>query len=102
MKIVKGPTIKCKRCFFEFEIAPSVFKSPKTVSDERSMGYEIQYTWEHVSKCVKCGNEMRLLIEGYEYPEGVLNHEEFVPTGCILVENPKFEIEDLDEENEED
>lgn len=97
MIISAGAKIKCKKCFTEYDVSPEDFDTPITLSDERSMGYEIQYTWEFEDICGKCQNEMKVIVEGYEYPEGVFNYEEFTANGCILIENPKIEIQHLDE-----
>lgn len=92
--------IKCKKCGKIHDIDPEDFNSPKTTSDERSMGYEIQYTWEYEFICDKCENELKVIIEGYEYPVGFLNYQEFRTEGCLFIEKPTLEINSEDYEND--
>ena len=99
MIIKKGATIRCKKCSKQHEINPEDFEEPGTSSDERNMGYEIQYTWEYESPCDKCNNDLRITIEGYEYPEGILNFEEFKSEGCTIIDKPSLEINNDDHEN---
>lgn len=100
MIIIKGAEIKCKKCFTKYDISPEDFDVPETLSDERSMGYEIQYTWEYEMICDKCENEIQIIVEGYEYPQGILNYEEFTANGCILLGNPSLAINHLDDDDE--
>jgi hypothetical protein len=97
MIITKGAKIKCKKCFAQYDISTQDFGVAQPLSDERSMGYETQYTWTFESICNKCQNGMQVILEGYEYPEGVFNYEEFTANGCILIENPKIEIQHIEE-----
>jgi hypothetical protein len=92
MIIDKGAKIKCKKCNKIHDISPEDFGDPETTSDERSMGYETQYTWEYEFSCDKCNNDLKITIEGFEYPEGVLNYQEFNSEGCVIVEDPSLEI----------
>lgn len=101
MIISKGAKIKCKKCFTQYYISPEDFDIPETVSDERNMGYETQYIWEFETICDKCKNKMHIILEGYEYPEGIFNYEEFTTNGCILIDNPKLEIKHLEEGHED-
>lgn len=97
MKIKQGTSVRCKKCNKLHNISPEEFDDPETSSDERNMGYEIQYIWEFEFICDKCNNELKISIEGYEYPSGILNYQEFNSEGCIIIENPSLEIN-----NEED
>lgn len=92
MIISKGPIIKCKKCNKKYEIEPDDFGEPETYSDERNMGYEIGYVWEMEFECDKCNNEISITIEGYEYPVGVYNYENFSTSGCNFIEEPALEI----------
>lgn len=92
MIIKQGTKVKCKKCNKLHDISPEDFDEPETTSDERSMGYETQYTWEFEFNCDKCNNELKITIEGYEYPVGILNYQEFNTEGCIIIEEPALEI----------
>lgn len=100
MIITRGTKVKCKKCGKLHNINPDDFNEPETTSDERSMGYETQYTWEYEFACDKCDNELKLIIEGYEYPVGFLNYQEFNSEGCIIIEEPALEINNEDYEND--
>ena len=100
MTLKEGPIIKCKKCLTEYNILPEDFDGPDAASDERNMGYEIQFSWNYEVNCQNCQNEMHILIEGYEYPQGVFNYEEFTAHGCILIKNPVLEIQYLQDDDE--
>jgi restriction system protein len=97
MKIDKGAKIKCKKCNKLYYISPEDFDEPDTTSDERSMGYEIQYTWDYEFNCDKCKNELKITIEAYEYPVGILNYQEINAEGCNIIDEPSLEINNEDE-----
>jgi len=98
MIISSGVKIKCKKCNKLYDINPEDFGEPDTSSDERNMGYEIQYSWEYEFACEKCDNHIHIYIDGYEYPTGILNYEEFNSEGCSILENPSLEIDNDDYE----
>ncbi|GAA3773456.1 hypothetical protein [Flavobacterium ginsengiterrae] len=99
MIIKTGINVKCKKCNKIHEINPEDFDEAETNYDERNMGYEIQSIWEYEFNCDECGNELKILIEGYEYPAGVLNYQEFNVEGCIIVVEPTLEVNYNDEED---
>ncbi|MES2619199.1 MAG: hypothetical protein V4613_15080 [Bacteroidota bacterium] len=99
MIIRSGAKIKCKKCNKLYDISPEDFGEPNTSSDERNMGYEIQYIWEYEFNCDKCNNDLHITIEGYEYPVGILNYEEFNSEGCSIIEEPSLEINNEDYED---
>jgi restriction system protein len=102
MRIIGQIKVKCKKCHKLQEISPDDFEEPETNSDERNMGYETQYIWEFEFQCDKCKNELKITIEGYEYPVGILNYQEFNNEGCIIIDEPTLEITSLDEDFEVD
>ena len=92
MIITKPPVIKCKKCGKIHQTEIGAFGEPETSSDERNMGYETQYTWELEFPCDKCQNDMKVIVEGWEYPSGIYNYDEFTSEGCIFVDKPVLEI----------
>jgi len=102
MIIDKGAKIKCKKCNKLHDISPENFGEPETNSDERNMGYEIQYSWEYEFKCDKCKNDLNITIDGYEYPVGILNYQEFNSGGCVIIEEPSLEVNNEEEDYEAD
>lgn len=100
MIIIKGTKVRCKKCNKLHDINPEDFNGPEKSSDERSMGYETQYVWEYEFNCDKCNNELKITIEGYEYPTGILNYQEFNLEGCLIVDEPSLEINNEEDEND--
>jgi hypothetical protein len=100
MIITQGAEVKCKKCNKLHDINSEDFDDPDTTSDERSMGYETQYTWENEFNCDKCNNELKITIEGYEYPVGILNYQEFSTEGCFIISKPLLEINNEEYEND--
>lgn len=102
MRIIGTTKIKCKKCHKIHDIFPEDIDEPETNSDERSMGYEIQYIWENEFICDRCKNILKITIEGYEYPVGILNYQEFSTEGCSIIDEPSLEITSIDDEYEMD
>jgi|WetSurMetagenome_2_1015567.scaffolds.fasta_scaffold199474_2 restriction system protein len=102
MIIIEGTRVKCKKCSKLHDISPEEFEGPETSSDERSMGYETQYIWEFEFNCDKCNNDLKITIEGYEYPAGILNYQEFNSEGCIIIDEPSLEVNNDNEDYEMD
>ena len=92
MLISKAPTIKCKKCGKIYHLEIDDFGDAETSSEERNMGYETQYTWEFQMECEKCNNLLTVTIEGWEYPVGIYNYDEFTTEGCLFIEKPELEI----------
>jgi len=102
MIIVDEIKVKCKKCNKLYNINPEDFDGPETTSDERSMGYETQYIWEYEFICDKCKNELKITVEGFEYPTGILNYQEFNVEGCFIVNQPVLEISNENDESYQD
>jgi len=102
MRIIGKIKVKCKKCQKLHDISPENFDDPEKNSDERSMGYETQYIWEYEFKCYNCNNELKITIEGYEYPVGILNYQEFRTEGCLIIDEPRLEITSLSDDYEMD
>lgn len=101
MKISKAPIVQCKKCKKKYDINVENFDTPEINTEDRNMGYELQYLWEYEFECEKCKNLISITIEAYEYPEGFFNYDEIDTSGCNLLEKPSFEIEETDREDEE-
>ena len=52
--------------------------------DERSMGIENQYIAEHYTDCPKCGNEVHITFNVWEYPVGAYNYSDIDIAGGTL------------------
>ena len=97
MKLENDFKIKCKKCNKEHFIGISDLGNPETASYERSMGYEIEHTWDYEFECDNCQNNIHISIQGYEYPENILNFENYNNgSGFIYITRPSLTI-DCDE-----
>ena len=52
--------------------------------DERSMGIENQHIAEHYVNCPKCGHEVHITFNVWEYPVGTYNYSDIEIEGGIL------------------
>lgn len=99
MSIVIGSmTVKCKQCGKIHTISAEEADFENNYGEERQMGTENGYVWEHSIKC-GCGNEIEISYEVWEYPEGTFNTDNVTINGGILIN--KFGY-DFNEEPEDD
>lgn len=87
MRITKPLIIECSNCNEIIEIDTDL---EAVSSDERSMGYEIEYEGIIEDSCPNCGNPLYIKISVWEYPEGVLNYNETTIDGANILEEPHF------------
>jgi len=92
MKMIKGPKIECEKCHKQYEIGVDVFDGQDVQWEERSDGRETHYIWEYEATCIFCNSNITVEIEGWEYPEGALNHESYEGTGYKIIEKPILEV----------
>jgi hypothetical protein len=99
MTIVNGSmTVKCNKCGKIHTIPAEESDFENSYGEVRQMGPENGYTWEHKINC-DCGNEIEIIYEVWEYPEGVFNNDNITVNGGILID--KFGY-DFHEEPEPD
>ncbi len=98
IKITNEFSVECKKCGTENTIDIADFEPPETTSDERNMGYEIEYLWHCEFSCSKCSNDIEVVPRAYEYPMGILNYHDVECTGAIIIDKPNFEIDHQEEE----
>jgi hypothetical protein len=65
-------------------------------SSERNMGAENHYVAEEYLEC-KCGNEIHLIFEVWEYPIGIHNYDSIEIDGAKLIESFYFTVNFYDE-----
>lgn len=93
MKIVKAPKFKCSKCNKQSQTDIQEFEEPEINTEPRNMGIEIQYLWTLNTECEHCQNGIEITIEGYEYPEGFLNHSQTNSNGCLVISETILESE---------
>lgn len=96
-------TVKCSNCGrthkhnkTEFDLDFDYISSSK-----RSMGAEKQYQAEEVFGC-KCGNDITVTFELWEYPEGVHNYDSVEVDNGELLESFNFTVDFFKDESELD
>ena len=72
IKLNYNLNINCKKCNHTIKIKSKNIDFKKE-EFERSLGYEIEYTKVNLIKCPKCGNNILLKVQLYEYPKDILN-----------------------------
>lgn len=92
IKITNDFSVKCKKCGTENGIDINDFEPAETYSDERNMGYEIEYIWHYEFACSKCSNDIEVIPRAFEYPEGILNYHDIECNGAVIVDEPNFII----------
>lgn len=81
--------VECKTCEFHFSIEAEY--QGIEYAEEREMGTEACHQWSGTENCPKCGEELRVLHELWEYPEFFFNYENTECEGCELLHEQKTE-----------
>ena len=81
MRLINEDKVKvtCVKCRDNNDINTKLIN---TTSDPRTTGFEYHHEYNGIGKCNKCGNNLRLDVDVYEYPIGFLNHHEYRESGC--------------------
>ena len=95
LEVSGGFILKCDRCGSEKEYGAEVLE-PKgaVVLEEKPLGLFIRYGFEASLHC-ECGQSMRALFSGYEYPEGLHLKDESESRGCSILEPPDIDDETI-------
>lgn len=98
----KNFRIQCLKCGKIRQVSKEDFVE-ETDSEERSMGLEIHYNWIFDSDCEysNCAHPIRVELDAWEYPLGIVNYHEKRIDGAFFIESPNIEVvqeeEDCDE-----
>ena len=84
--------VKCQKCRKVSTLDRDDLCIEELSSDQREMGLEIAYGGEIDFSCPKCGNDIEVSYEAYEYPPGCLNHSDTKARGASVIEG----FEDID------
>lgn len=81
--------VRCLECKKEHLIE---MKCIGTYKDQRSIGFEYEYTYSGELKCSYCCENMKLLTTIFEYPKGILNYYETNTESCLVMNEITEEI----------
>lgn len=85
-------SVKCNRCGSVMQIDSDNFMYT-SIDYERNMGTEVEYDFSTEIPCPECQNDIAILIRGFEYPVGALDHSDYECDGGELLESPDLEVE---------
>ena len=85
-------SVYCDNCGKQHDFPADEADFDLTSTDERQMGPENGYTWEHEDKCNKCGHEFDFTYEVWEYPTGAFNHDDVRTNGCSEVDRYEYDF----------
>lgn len=92
MSIVNGSfSLTCDKCGTQHDFSEDEADFDLTMGDERQMGRENGYSWQHEFECDNCGNNIEIDYEVWEYPEGAFNNDSVRISGGT--ENGRFEYD---------
>jgi hypothetical protein len=82
-KFPKNYKITCRKCMASSRVDGSNIKLVDTYESEKSMGIEVEYTYEHpdASVCTECDSSFTIRILAYEYPLGFSNYIDDISVG---------------------
>lgn len=80
-------TYKCEKCGAFRHLRGEDFNFDAVSSSERGMGAEIQYSAQIEEECHKCGNEIGIAFDVWEYPIGAINTTDFECVGAVVTES---------------
>ena len=79
---VSGTAVfECQKCGKKHHIdAPSEAEWEIVESHKRQMGAEAHHAYRNEFTCDACGNEIKVEVSAWEYPEGVFDHSDYSST----------------------
>lgn len=89
--------IHCSRCGKEHRIPKDYFDEDSFSVGEFSMGARIQHSFYYELECDNCGNDMSIMIRGYEYPIGGYDGQDSDAEGCEIIQEPSVEVDYIPE-----
>lgn len=96
MSFISGTlSVKCKKCgtVTDFDSDEADFE-PTGGGDDRGMGQENGYNWETTFNCDKCGNEIEIDYEVWEYPVGAFNNDDVRLSGATEEGRYSYDFQD--------
>jgi hypothetical protein len=82
--------LECKRCMASWCVSASDLPTPTEKEFKKSMGYEVEVTWELTHECNKCHSQMHVSLIAYEYPKGTYNMSMPSASGARFVTEPEY------------
>lgn len=80
-------TYKCINCGAKHYLHNDDFYFEVESGSERSMGEEVQYSYELDEKCHNCDADIHLRFEVWEYPVGIINMTNEDSSGATIIES---------------
>jgi hypothetical protein len=89
--------IQCDNCDKQITIDADNAPFENVNSEEKSGGTETSYQYEDTITC-DCSQEINIIYDAYEYPDGIMNHIEIDVIGGSLISgfDINFQIQDED------
>lgn len=97
MLLSGDPIIRCSKCGKRIKLLRDCFDGDTYSIGEFSMGDRVQHDFRCELDC-ECGNPLRIVIHGYEYPVGAFEYQESEAEGCEILYEPAVEMEYFPEE----
>ena len=98
--------IKCNNCeeLINLSLDKDDFQWEIVDTDEREMGIETHYQFEHEFTCENCDQDIKLTFDIWEYPQGFYNDQDITVDGGEVVDDSDFDLYTLSpiNKNEED
>ncbi|MEG2217812.1 MAG: restriction endonuclease [Clostridia bacterium] len=91
------PIVRCSRCGKDNKIPQNWFGGDSYSIGEFGMGARIQHDFYCEVECNNCGNQMSIMIHGYEYPIGGFDGQDSEAEGCEVISEPTIEMDCIPE-----
>ena len=79
--------VRCLECKEEHFIDIELKHTDK---EQRSLGYEYEYTYVGEMECSKCNEQMILEFIIFEYPKSIVNSVDENNYGCLIMDDIKY------------
>ena len=60
-------------------------------AEDRPMGTEVYYSSLIEDECPKCGNDIKIDLEVWEYPLGAVEHQQELYDGVEIIQRPEYD-----------
>lgn len=86
---LKGPlVVQCQKCNEVIEVSTDLELMD---AEDRPMGTEVYYSSSIEDECPKCGNDIKIDLEVWEYPLGAVEHQREFYDGVEMIQRPEYD-----------
>lgn len=86
---LKGPlVVQCKKCNEVIEVSADL---ELVDAEDRPMGTKVYYSSVIEDECPKCGNDIKINLEVWEYPLGAVEHQQEFYDGVEMIRHPEYD-----------